>query len=345
MLALAAQLSLPVVVGARVPDIRGVFSSDDFPAYVQRAGKPRGVFTRTTVRPDGTIQSCVPEATSGDAKLDAYTCAIIVKRAKFQPATWDGSPTYGVIRVTAWWVFGPPVSKQASMKAIVADIDLSVDRLPKGADSMALTRLQVGADEKGRALSCAEVPPTDKTAAKDHLPELVPVACQQVLANLTLIPPVDDVGKPARSVQTVMVRFELNQPSAAAQTPEMAMDYLVKTLPHLQSLDTWVGGHSEATFDRAWVINRCRLGTGAPFDKIYSDYEGEHEAPMRQSWWTDFSEVSGVGQLGNRAIYKTRRDKRIVLGILAADERTAEQIARAMETLRLACTKAPPPKH
>jgi hypothetical protein len=208
LLALAAQLSLPV--GTRGPDIRTVFSSYDFPEYLQRAGVPRGVFTRTTVRPDGTVQTCAPEATSGDSKLDAYTCALIVKRAKFQPATWDGSATYGVIRVTVWWVFGPPVSKQASMKANVADIDLSVDRLPKGAESIALTQLQVGADEKGRALTCAEVPPTDATEAKERFPELVPIACQQVLASLTLIPAVDDAGKPVRSVQSVLVRFQLN---------------------------------------------------------------------------------------------------------------------------------------
>jgi hypothetical protein len=209
-LALAAQLSLPVVVGGRGPDIRTVFSSYDFPDYVQRARVPRGVFTRTTVRFDGTVQGCVPEATSGNAKLDAYTCALIVKRAKFQPATWDGSATYGVIRVTVWWVFGPPVSEQASKKAVVADIDLTVDRLPKGADSIALTRLQVGADEKGRALSCAEVPATDEKAAKEHFPELIPIACQQVLDTLTLIPPMDNTGKPVRSVQSVMVRFQLN---------------------------------------------------------------------------------------------------------------------------------------
>src|ERR1700745_4289528 len=70
----AAQLSLPVPVG--MPDVRAVFSANDMPAHVQSAGVDRFVATRTTVRPDGTVQDCRVERASGDPALDALTCSI-----------------------------------------------------------------------------------------------------------------------------------------------------------------------------------------------------------------------------------------------------------------------------
>src|SRR4051812_28790294 len=89
LLALAAQLSLPAPANAHVHDVRELFSADDFPDYLQgHSSLRRMVYTRTTVRPDGSVQGCTAEASSGDAKLDAYTCAIILKRAKFTPARW-----------------------------------------------------------------------------------------------------------------------------------------------------------------------------------------------------------------------------------------------------------------
>src|SRR5947209_4490458 len=124
-LALAALFSLPMPVGVPLPDIRAVFSADDFPEYLERAGGAWIVHTRTTVRPDGTIQSCATELSSGDSKLDAYTCALIVKRAKFLPARWtDGSPVYGVIRVPVVWVVGS-VPDEAMLKSISPDLELS----------------------------------------------------------------------------------------------------------------------------------------------------------------------------------------------------------------------------
>ena len=103
-IALAAQMSLPLQIGTHYPDVRGVFSVDDFPGDFHGHNGSRVVYTRTTVRPDGGIDSCRVEVSSGDKKLDAYTCAIIMKRAKFEPAKWiDGSPAYGVIRVPVSW--------------------------------------------------------------------------------------------------------------------------------------------------------------------------------------------------------------------------------------------------
>jgi hypothetical protein len=211
LLALATQLSLPTPSNTRIPDVRAIFSYDDVPAYlIQKGNVNLTVYTRTTVTPDGTIQGCVAEVSSGDRKLDAYTCALIAKRAKFRPARWvDGSAAYGVIRVPVRWVVrnGPP-STDDSLRWTVPDVDLSVNHLPKGAHSIVGLSLQVAADENGRPVSCAEWQPSKNDAGK-HYPELVSIACQQVTAGLTLSPPVDAAGKPMHSVQTVSVHFQV----------------------------------------------------------------------------------------------------------------------------------------
>ena len=208
-LALAAQLSLPVADNAGVPDVRAVFSAGDFPAYLQSAGVSRTVYTRTTVRPDGTIQGCVAEVSSGDAKLDAYTCGIIVKRARFRPATWtDGTPVYGIIRVPVSWTvsIGSPTYEDA-LKTTVPDLDLSVNRLPKRAHSIVGISLEVAADESGRPVTCVDYPPLGKTK---HVPELVPIACQQVMTSLSISPAVDASGKAVRSIQSVSVHARVD---------------------------------------------------------------------------------------------------------------------------------------
>lgn len=207
-LALAALFSLPVPVGVRLPDVRAIFTVDDFPEYLQLAGQSRIVYTRTTVRPDGTIQGCVTELSSGDAKLDAYTCQLILKRAKFAPAMWpDGSSAYGVIRVPiSWLVTNGPLPDDALLKATTPDLEITVNKLPKSAHSIVGLSLEVAADENGHVIACEEQPPI-KGVPNEHYPELVALACQQAQA-LRLSPPKDASGKPMRSVQGVSVHFQ-----------------------------------------------------------------------------------------------------------------------------------------
>ena len=208
LFALAAQLSAPTLMNRRVGDVRAIFSYDDVPGYlVQQAPVDRTVYTRTTVRPDGTIQSCVAESSSGDPRLDAYTCRIIVKRAKFVPARWpDGSAAYGVIREPVRWrVTDSPSEDDRGLP--VPDLAFSVNRLPAGAHS-ATVDLQVAANETGRPLSCVEGPPAPPDDNK-RFPELVALACRQATETLRLSPPVDGSGKAVRSIQTVSVRFRV----------------------------------------------------------------------------------------------------------------------------------------
>lgn len=203
-LALAALFSLPVPADKHAPDIRAVFTTDDIPANLEVSGI---VYTRTTVGPDGKTQGCAAEVSSGDKWLDAYTCGVIVRRVRFLPARWtDGSPVYGVIRAPVSWTVGASDdAKHAPPPA--PDLEISVNRLPEGADRIVAVELEVAADDNGQPVGCALFPPL-KDYPQPQYPELVPLACQQVMNTYTLTPPLDALGKPARSIQTVSVLFK-----------------------------------------------------------------------------------------------------------------------------------------
>src|SRR5260221_1735982 len=207
-IALAAQLSAPLPIGPRFPDVRALFTADDYPRYLQLEGKSAVVYTRTTVRPDGSTEGCLPEISSGDKKLDAYTCALIVKRARFEPARWtDGTPAYGVIRVpVSYRIVDSPMTDADLAQFIVPDIDLAVNRLPKGGGAIVSLTLEIAMDAEGRTVACHEQR-ASIMHNKKQFPELVAIACQKATAEFTGVPPVDAAGKPARSIQTVGVRF------------------------------------------------------------------------------------------------------------------------------------------
>lgn len=200
-IALAAQLSLPT------PDPRNVFSPDDMPAYVQIEAINRFISTRTTVKPDGTPQDCAFERSGGDPKLDALTCAIILERARFQPAKWvDGSPAYAVLRTPVSWIIGGPPSKSDLRRAYPADIDIFVSRLPKGTPDWATVNLMIAVDENGRVVDCGGAT-RDKRDHSRTFPALVPIACQEMTRQLNPVPAKDASGRPVRSVQTASARF------------------------------------------------------------------------------------------------------------------------------------------
>lgn len=211
-LALSALMSLPVHIDKRVHDVRALFSNDDFPAYLVIQGISRTVHTRTIVRRDGSVESCAAEVSSGDTKLDAYTCALILKRGKFLPAKWtDGSPVYALIRVPVrWMIAGAPSSVEDIMKKTVPHFELSVNRLPKGAGSIVGVNLIVAADEKGRVQACSE-DTGFKSFRKKHFPGLALLACQQVKTAFTAPVPTNAGGNPVRSVQTLVVHFRLDR--------------------------------------------------------------------------------------------------------------------------------------
>jgi hypothetical protein len=197
-LLLVAQLAAPVLVNPL-----SVFTPADMPAYINMAGRDRFVFTRTTVRDDGTVQNCTAERSSGDKKLDAFTCSLMVKRAKFQPAKWiDGTPAYSVRRKGMNWVIGQP-SKKELEEAYPADVQVSGD-LPGKVKKRTKVLVLIAVDMDGRVVGCDEEPLDDDRL---RLPDLIPTACQKMMDGFRAVPAKDSAGQSVRSVQNATVLF------------------------------------------------------------------------------------------------------------------------------------------
>jgi hypothetical protein len=177
------------------------FSYDDVPVALIPEGTMRRVAVRVLIRPNGSLQGCEVELSSGDPKIDVYTCGLILKRARYSPARWsDGSPTFGVVRLPVVWSVG---DVRPSLGP--GDLEITENRLPKGVRSPAFVGTIFAADEQGRASSCMAEPATAGTPPSD--PTLVTVACARLIAAYRAIPARDENGKPVRSVQNARVRF------------------------------------------------------------------------------------------------------------------------------------------
>lgn len=207
----AVQLSLPRAVGVPYNDVRGVFTANDMPAYVAAAGVTRFVFSRTTISPEGKAQDCTAERRSIDDQLGAYTCAIILKRAKrFEAGKWlDGSPVYGVLRTPVTYAIGDRPSDAENRKAYPPDMEVSLNRLPAGAKKQVNVSLIIAADENGRGVGCREWLPTSPDKRAKHFPNLVDIACKQISKQFIAIPAKDRSGKQVRSVQSASVLFSV----------------------------------------------------------------------------------------------------------------------------------------
>jgi hypothetical protein len=197
--AAAAQLSAALPV-----NYSRWWSPDDVPASVRTQGVTREVPYRAVIRPDGTLDHCEVEQSSGDTSADAITCSTIMKRGKYLPARWiDGSPAYGVDRVVATWRASP---EAIAPKPIGPDIELAVNELPAGVSSPAGILVAVAVDEKGQLESCVADPPRWLGQPQPNA-TLVQVACDEVMKNFKATPVRDAGGQAVRSIQTVSVLF------------------------------------------------------------------------------------------------------------------------------------------
>lgn len=208
VMAAASQMSMPVLIDPKKPDIRLLYRADDYPAYLTKRNLAYVVKMRATVRPDGSIQECVAEQSSSNEKLDADTCGILVRRARLAGAKWiDGTPAYGVIRLPITWLTSDGYPDFSKMRRVTQpDLEVLVKKLPGGAKQQHVGVI-IAADENGKPVDCRVDFPPPK-ASFQPLPQLVPLACPQAMAKVKLIPPQDAAGKGVRSVQTASVQFK-----------------------------------------------------------------------------------------------------------------------------------------
>ncbi|MGE3691111.1 MAG: energy transducer TonB [Novosphingobium sp.] len=83
----------------------GWVSSNDYPSRDLREGNQGRVSFSLGIGTDGRVTSCRVTTSSGYPGLDAATCALIPRRARFSPATGpDGQPRAGAYSGTIRWV-------------------------------------------------------------------------------------------------------------------------------------------------------------------------------------------------------------------------------------------------
>lgn len=206
-IALAAQLSAPTPL-----NLNNWFYAEDTPRYL--TDKDNGLWlvgVRLNVSPQGVLQSCEIESTSGIPKLDDFSCRTLVHRAKFKPAQWiDGNPTVGVFRTSVKWaVSDVPLDFSNVSKP---DLDLSVQSLPAKVHSPALVYIMFSVGTSGQLANCTAEPDSVSGRVESD-PALVEIACEQFSKSYRAIPAKDDKGNLVPSVQDGLVRFTMSKHS------------------------------------------------------------------------------------------------------------------------------------
>jgi hypothetical protein len=177
------------------------FSHDDVPLALIAENTWRRVTVRAVVRPGGMLQKCEIERSSGDPKVDAHTCKLLLKRAHYTPARWsDGSPAYGIVRLPVLWSVGrrPPSD-------LPGDVEVTLSEIPSGEGSSITVGVVIAVDELGHAVSCAAEPAKAREPKPSSI--LYNLACERALSAYRAIPARDDNGRAVRSVQNAVVRF------------------------------------------------------------------------------------------------------------------------------------------
>ena len=88
------KLPTPANASQAKGDVRGIFTSDDYPDDALTANQSGITRYLLMIGRDGSVMDCVVAESSGIASLDAMGCQVIRERAKFRPATdAHGKPT------------------------------------------------------------------------------------------------------------------------------------------------------------------------------------------------------------------------------------------------------------
>lgn len=191
LLFVASQLAAPTTTGPA-----NWYKPDDYPIQYIEAGRSFDISLRLTVKPDGNLQGCAIEKSSGEKAFDKYNCALLLSRAKLNPAKdKDGRPALGIYRTRVTW----RTDDRKPMPG-AGDLELTVAKLPAGLSSPTYIQVALAVDGTGHATDCASGKP-DQNAA------LVKAACAQLLRSYRAIPARLPSGELVPSVQSASVSF------------------------------------------------------------------------------------------------------------------------------------------
>ena len=129
-----------------------LFTADDYPAAALRNGEEGTAAFAIAIDPTGRVGACSITQSSGSASLDATTCSIIQRRARFTPARDpNGAAVEDRSQGRVRWVLPPqrPVPFTDQRMALIFTID--------AAGTVASCRVEASAEQLGNASLCASM--------------------------------------------------------------------------------------------------------------------------------------------------------------------------------------------
>ena len=199
---------LSIVAGAAIIPARPIeanrwFTSKDNPKTAMQVAERGHIDYRIDVAPDGTALRCT---TPGESELEHKVCDLILKKARFTPATdADGRAAFGVHDgVSSFLMPGGPRRPDRARLAV------TVERLPEGAASPAYASIAFLVDGSGAISQCAAVASGGGGRRfAQNIPALVPQACEAAAKDHRALPARNAAGQAVASVQSLTVRFEV----------------------------------------------------------------------------------------------------------------------------------------
>jgi TonB family protein len=179
--------------------IPALIFKDDYPLAALNKGEEGPVLAELLVTPTGTVDNCRIVVSSNSELLDAATCRVIQKRARFRPATGsDNRPMYGIYRQVITWSIGTPRTA-----TVEPDHQLTINRAPPGITMPVALKLSYVSKSDGSISACREA--DESSAASIRLAGL---ACQALSAQPAEIVR-DHAGRPVDALNSTTVEFSV----------------------------------------------------------------------------------------------------------------------------------------
>jgi outer membrane biosynthesis protein TonB len=202
--------SLLLLIGLQVvaPELahRGSFmTDDDYPANALRNKETASVRLALTIDAAGKLVACKVTSIEGARSLEAPTCALQTRRARFVPAhDSSGNAVAGITTTTFNWMLPGVASPQLRY-----DTALGVNRLPAQ-----MTAASATADFLLAADGSVEGCTISRSSGSAKLDGIV---CGTTIAQHLSPPQID--GVPTRGVVRHTVLFYVEQPSQQVTAP------------------------------------------------------------------------------------------------------------------------------
>lgn len=182
------------------------FNSKEHPKTALAVAERGAISYTIDVSPDGTALRC---HTPGTTDLDLKVCELVMKRARFQPASDEqGRPAFGLHEGVASFLLPGKNSRRPER----AKITVTVDRLPDGIASPAYAKVAFLVGNAGAISNCGSTA-AERRRSFQTFEALGPSACEHLIGDYRPAVVRDAAGNPVASVQTVMVRFEVRPAS------------------------------------------------------------------------------------------------------------------------------------